>query len=118
MSDHSGPGVVDNETTVIEPPKTIQQRPSTDLFSTEKTGIGKLSNEKMKSMTKSDDESIQYGKTLVRIMKLARPEWLMLAVASVAALLIGISIPMFSILFAELFGVSLAILLKSPPFER
>lgn len=113
----NGDGLASSETTMINRPKTTQRRLSMDSFEDTKVNcIRKLSISDNKSM-KTDDEPIQYGKTFVRILKLARPEWLIVLVASVAALLIGISIPMFSILFAELFGVGLPSNRLRSPFE-
>lgn len=97
---------VGNEAT-NDRPKTVQRRLSKESFKDiEVNCIRKLSIAENKSK-KSGVEFVPYGKTFVRILKLARPEWFIILVASLAALLIGISIPMFSILFAELFGVSL-----------
>lgn len=104
LSDN-GNSFVGNKATMIDHAKTTQRRLSTESFKgTGVDGIRKSSIDGNKSM-KSDDKSVPYGKTFVRILKLARPEWFIVLVASVAALLIGTSTPLFSILFAELFGV-------------
>lgn len=58
------------------------------------------------SLQKTNDESIKYSEIIIRMAKLARPEWLIICLASIAALLIGTTFPIFSVLFGEMYGVS------------
>lgn len=48
---------------------------------------------------------VQYWQNFVRILRLAKPEWLSLAVAIIAAFIVGSAFPLFSIVFAEVYGV-------------
>lgn len=51
------------------------------------------------------DQAVDYGKTFKRIVQLVKPNWLTLFLAIVASLLLGTTLPLFSILFAEVLGV-------------
>lgn len=50
-------------------------------------------------------ENIEYWKVFKRIMKLTRPEWFIMILAVISAFIIGASLPVFAILFAEVYGV-------------
>lgn len=96
----------DSEATVNERPKVIQRRHSKHSFSTEENCFQELLSIEEEESTELDGKPVQYGKIFARIVKFARPEWFILITASIAALLIGTSNPIFTVLFAELFGVS------------
>ncbi|XP_037037808.1 multidrug resistance protein homolog 65 isoform X3 [Bradysia coprophila] len=49
-------------------------------------------------------ERIHHGAVFKRILLIARPEWFFLFLAFICALIIGASIPAFSILFGEFYG--------------
>lgn len=44
--------------------------------------------------------------SMMRILKLNTPEWYYLLVGSIAAVVVGASLPIFAILFGEFYGVS------------
>lgn len=50
-------------------------------------------------------EPVKYWPTFCRIMKIAKPEWFFLFLATIAAVFIGASFPGFAILFGEFYGV-------------
>lgn len=104
-SSGNGDGLVDNEATVIERHTATQKRFSKESINTEDDYIRKPLIDESESDA-SDGENIPYGKVFVRILELARSDWCSLFIASVSTLLIGISDPIFAILMAELFGVS------------
>lgn len=52
------------------------------------------------------DNAIRYGATFRRILALVQSDWRQLVMGIVAALVIGSSLPMFAVLFAEVYGVS------------
>lgn len=60
-----------------------------------------------KKDAKRGDSDIKYGKALKRIFYMTRSDWLNLFMGSVSAILIGSSLPLFAILFAEVYGVSI-----------
>lgn len=95
--------LVDNETA---PENEIPKQ----FFNIEQNHIRELSIDAMErqpAVNSSGSESIQYAQVIVRIFKLARPEWLILFLASIVALLAGTTMPIYCILFAEVFGVSI-----------
>lgn len=49
-------------------------------------------------------ERIRYGAVFKRILLIAKPEWFFLILAFICAIIIGASIPAFSILFGEFYG--------------
>ncbi|XP_037037810.1 multidrug resistance protein homolog 65-like isoform X2 [Bradysia coprophila] len=54
---------------------------------------------------KKEPERVNYGAVFLRILLIARPEWFSLFLAFICALIIGASIPAYSILFGEFYGV-------------
>lgn len=58
-----------------------------------------------KKDSKKDKSDIKYGKALSRILSMTRSDWLNLFMGSVSAILIGSALPIFAILFAEVYGV-------------
>lgn len=82
---------------------------SKQKFSTDENDLQQLSmDDKEKGPAeKSNDDFINYTDIIYRILKLAQPEWSILLLASIAALLIGTSLPIFCILFGEMYGVSI-----------
>lgn len=52
-----------------------------------------------------DPSEVQYWQNFVRILRLAKPEWLSLTIAITAAFIVGSAFPLFSIVFAEVYGV-------------
>lgn len=55
---------------------------------------------------KPADETIHYWKAFKRILTLAKPEGMMMTLATISAVIIGASLPLFAILFGEVYGVS------------
>lgn len=53
------------------------------------------------------DDVIQYGKVLKRILKMVQSDWQQLSLGIISALIIGSSLPIFAVLFAEVYGVSM-----------
>lgn len=56
--------------------------------------------------TVNEKSRISYWKTLKRILALSRPEWIHLFLATIGAIIIGATPPIFAVLFAEFYGVS------------
>lgn len=54
--------------------------------------------------TEKVKDPIKYGAVFKRILIIAKPEWFFLILALISAILIGASIPAFSILFGEFYG--------------
>ena len=52
------------------------------------------------------DEDSKYDVSLLRLIKMNRPEWSYLVIGCVAAVVVGTSFPAFAILFGEIFGVN------------
>lgn len=55
---------------------------------------------------KGEIEKISYYQVCKRILKVSRPEWFSIFLATVSAVFVGASFPIFAILFAEFYGVS------------
>lgn len=67
---------------------------------------------KFKDDAKSDDvkteiDRVKYIEVAKRILKISKPEWFSLVIATLSAVCIGSSFPVFAILFAEFYGVNL-----------
>lgn len=64
------------------------------------------------SLEASDEESslekdsVQYWKCFKRILKLVQPDWIILTIAVCSAIVLGFSLPLFSVVFAEMYAVS------------
>lgn len=61
----------------------------------------------VESETEEGKEKAAYWAAFKRILKIARPEWIHLFLATVSAVLIGASFPIFAVLFGEFYGVSI-----------
>lgn len=55
------------------------------------------------------EEKVKYWKTLGWIVHEAKPEWLLLTIGVICAMLGSTSFPVFSILMADYYGVSIAL---------
>lgn len=51
------------------------------------------------------NEDIQYMKNFIRILRLAKADWKILAIAVTAAFIVGSAFPLFAVVFAEVFGI-------------
>lgn len=56
-----------------------------------------------------EKESVQYWKSFKRILKLVKPDWIILAIAIISAIILGFSLPLFSVVFSEVYAVSFKI---------
>lgn len=56
--------------------------------------------------TINEKAQISYWKTLKRILRLSRPEWIYLFLATIGAIIVGATPPIFAVLFGEFYGVS------------
>lgn len=65
-----------------------------------------LTTDDMEKGPKTPGENIQYWKVFKRIMKLTKPEWFIMILAALSAFMIGATLPIFAVLFAEVYGVS------------
>lgn len=101
----SGDGWVENTATVAA---AAQKRFSMDSIDFE-GGFRRKSLKDDSDSDAADGETIPYGKVFGRILRLVRFDWCSIVVATVSAILIGLSEPIFAILMAEFFGVSAAI---------
>lgn len=104
--------LVDSEATTAEDDHTSGQQKMISTNNSDETDFQQFSIDDTKDepATKSKDDSIQYWTLLIRTLKLARPEWLSITSASIAALVIGTACPIFAILFGEMFGVCMEIM--------
>lgn len=55
---------------------------------------------------KKTDDVIHYGQALKRVLILTRSDWWNLLMGSISAIIIGSALPIFAVLFAEVYGVS------------
>lgn len=51
-------------------------------------------------------DKVQYWKSFKRILSLLRPDWLILIIAIISSIVLGFSLPLFSVVFSEIYGVS------------
>lgn len=66
----------------------------------------KVSTSDEKKIEETVVEKSLYWQTFKRILRIAKPEWLYLIIAVIAAFLSGSSFPVFAILFGEFYGVN------------
>lgn len=100
--------LIDNQVAVNECNENVQKINGKQLFdqNDEQDYFRNLTTDDMEKEPKGPGENIQYWKVFKRILKLAKPEWFIMIVASISAFLIGATLPIFAILFAEVYGVS------------
>lgn len=69
--------------------------------------------------TKKEVETISYFQVAKRILIINRSEWFSMIIATLSAVIIGASFPIFAILFAEFYGVrdNIACFAVSVPFH-
>lgn len=60
----------------------------------------------VKNQSESKAEKIERWQLFKRIMKLSKPEWLIMFLATISAIIVGSTLPIFVILFSEIFDVS------------
>lgn len=65
-----------------------------------------FSRESIEEEQNFEKDSISFWKSYNRIMKLLKPDWLILTIAVVSAIVLGFSLPIFSVLFSEIYAVS------------
>lgn len=51
------------------------------------------------------EEDVKYLQNFIRILKLAKPDWFDLAIATLSSFIVGSAFPLFSVVFAEVYGV-------------
>lgn len=59
-----------------------------------------------KSEDGDETEHVKYWENFKRILILVKPDWMILALAVLSSFIIGSSFPLFSVVFAEVYGVS------------
>lgn len=62
-------------------------------------------NESKSSGDDKAKEDIKYLQNFLRILRLAKPEWKSLTIAICSAFIVGSAFPLFSVVFAEVYGV-------------
>lgn len=55
-------------------------------------------------------DTVKYWKSFKRILKLVESDWIILTTAVVSSIVLGFSLPLFSIIFSETYGVSMRII--------
>ncbi|XP_031626071.1 multidrug resistance protein homolog 65-like [Contarinia nasturtii] len=50
------------------------------------------------------EEEVKYVHNFIRILKLAKPDWPLLAIAVLSSFIVGSAFPLFSVVFAEVYG--------------
>lgn len=58
-------------------------------------------------MIEDDDFETNMDITILDVIKMNSPEWRFLIAASIASIFIGCGLPMFSVLFGKIIGVSM-----------
>lgn len=74
-----------------------------------------------KEIAKEEEEEIykiKYGEVAKRILGISKPEWFSLFLATISAILIGASFPIFAILFAEFYGVKSQVNFANEIFDQ
>lgn len=65
-----------------------------------------LSIDAIEKDQKKTGENINYWKVMKRVLVLMRPDWFIMFLATISAIVIGATLPAFAVLFAEIYGVS------------
>lgn len=53
----------------------------------------------------SEQDRVQYWKSFKRILSLLKPDWIIVTIAIIAAVVLGFSLPIFSVIFSEVYAV-------------
>lgn len=81
------------------------------LSESESESESETETESDESSINSDDETddktdeVKYLQNFIRILRLAKPDWMSLFIAICAAFIVGSAFPLFSVVFAEVYGV-------------
>ncbi|XP_055326893.1 multidrug resistance protein homolog 65-like [Sitodiplosis mosellana] len=67
-------------------------------------GYHEFSSEEFEILESQERDSVQYWKSFKRILGLLKPDWIILTVAIVSAIVLGFSLPLFSIVFSEIYA--------------
>lgn len=51
-------------------------------------------------------DTVEYWESFRRLLRLVKVDWLILTIAIISAAVLGFSLPLFSVVFAEVYGVS------------
>lgn len=54
-------------------------------------------------------DSVKYWASFKRLLRLVKVDWIILTLAVISAIVLGFSLPLFSLVFAEVYGVSVRI---------
>lgn len=91
----------------VKEEKTESEFESDSETENDESSIGESDNNNEKE---SSQGQVKYWQNFVRILHLVKPEWLSLTIAIIAAFIVGSAFPLFSIVFAEVYGVSISLL--------
>lgn len=51
-------------------------------------------------------DSVEYWKSFKRVMNLVKKDWIFLIIAVISSIVLGFSLPLFAVIFSEMYGVS------------
>lgn len=102
----------DNQVKVNERHENHQKIAGKQLFdqNDEQNYFRDLTVDDTERLAKKPNQNVQYWTVFKRILSLSKPEWLNMLLASLSAFTIGASLPVFAVLFAEVYGVRKSIL--------
>lgn len=100
---------IDKQTKVNEFQENQQKIGRKQLFNDqndEENYFRHLTVDDMEKEPKKGGANMEYWKIFKRILKLTKPEWLIMFLAMICAFVIGSTLPAFAVLFGEVYGVS------------
>lgn len=100
--------LIDNQVAVNECNENVQKIDGKQLFdqNDDQDYFRNSTTDDVAKEAKAPAEDVQFLGVLKRILKIAKPEWFIMIIASLSAFFIGATLPIFAILFAEVYGVS------------
>lgn len=109
MEDEHENELIEDNVQVNEHHEDQQKITTKQLFNDQNDGqnyFRVLNVDDMEKDLKPTGDDILYWNVFKRIVRLTKPEWFIMFVAAISAISIGASLPIFAVLFAEVYGVN------------
>lgn len=84
----------------------IDQAQALEGKTSSRKGSLEVFNDAVEEELNQQKDRVDYWKSLKQILKLLKPDWLILAIAVKSAIILGSSLPIFAVIFSEIYGVS------------
>lgn len=76
-----------------------------EIRSNSRIVVHEFSNNAIGEELSFEQDRVQYWKSFKRILSLLKPDWIIVMIAIIAAVVLGFSLPIFSVIFSEVYAV-------------